>query len=392
GWSSSPMPCTGCGRIVPEPRPPACSLPTGWQRWWRWSRWTLRSWPACKRCSPRRIPVPAPATMRRGSASGWCALPERASPPRSAGSSRWPSPPGHSRGWSARCPMASPRSVRAGPRRCSRRWGRWPPPTELSGRGGSGCGGSGAGGVHARLEGLDLGGEGRAGPAQRRIVEGGAADLPGSELRGDPSGGGVAEAGPPEAALQQLGMDLLDQPGVQPGERGPVRAGHLVVRGMQPVVEEQEVEERRGEAPRVVVLAPRVGVHVLDVVEEHDRPQRKERRDEEHQRPDLEAGAEAVERQRQGEEREVGSEEEDVLPDDGPVQARVSLLRLADVVLDRFRLVPAGDEEVGPRHPGVVGVGEAPGYGGVARLVHHPVMVEVVGRDPGIGRVAVEDA
>ena len=40
-----------------------------------------------------------------------------------------------------------------------------------------------------------------------------------------------------------------------------------------------------GEGARMVVVTPGVGVDVLDVVEEHDGPQRKHARDGKHQEP-----------------------------------------------------------------------------------------------------------
>ena len=75
-----------------------------------------------------------------------------------------------------------------------------------------------------------------------------------------------------------------------------------------------------------------------------------------------------------------------------PVQLRVLLLRLLDVVADGLRLVPARDEEVGRRHQRVVLVGVAPGDRRVPRLVHELVVVEVVRGHPGEGGVPVEDA
>ncbi len=72
-------------------------------------------------------------------------------------------------------------------------------------------------------------------------------------------------------ALVEGGVDLVGDLRVQLGELAPVRAGVLVVNGVEAVVEHEEVEDAAGDVARVVVLRPRVGVDVLHVVEPHHR-------------------------------------------------------------------------------------------------------------------------
>ena len=95
-------------------------------------------------------------------------------------------------------------------------------------------------------------------------------------------------AEPPEAARPKVGVNLALDLGVERGKRAPVRAGLLVVRGVEAVVEEEEIEQLAREAARVVVRRPRIGVDVLDVVEEHHRPEREERGEPEREDPHLE--------------------------------------------------------------------------------------------------------
>ena len=79
-----------------------------------------------------------------------------------------------------------------------------------------------------------------------------------------------------------------------------------------------------------------------------------------------------------------------ILREDPKVERPVLLPRLLDEFANRVALVVARDEEIRRRDPNIVLVREAPGDRRVARTIDVLVMVEVVRRDPGEDRVAVE--
>ena len=138
-----------------------------------------------------------------------------------------------------------------------------------------------------------------------------------------------AQAEAPDASLVQRGVDLGGDLRVVLGQLAPVHARVLVVGGVQPVVEDEEVAELRDEVARVVVLRPGIRVDVLDVVDEHHRPQREERRREERAPVDERTPPSPVQGNRQREEAHVRPEHGGVLGDDVPEERGVLRRALA---------------------------------------------------------------
>ena len=56
----------------------------------------------------------------------------------------------------------------------------------------------------------------------------------------------------------------------------PMRARRLVMRSVQPVVEQQEIQKPAVPIAGVIEIRPRIRMHMLLVVEQHDSPQREE--------------------------------------------------------------------------------------------------------------------
>ena len=110
-------------------------------------------------------------------------------------------------------------------------------------------------------------------------IERSAPDLHGPELRKERGNEVVLREVPPHVVLDEALVDLRGELCVELRELAPVRAGVLVVRGVEAVVEEEKVHELAVPASRVIVDRPRIGVHVLLVVEQHDGPQREKRGD-----------------------------------------------------------------------------------------------------------------
>src|SRR5215217_7583669 len=227
------------------------------------------------------------------------------------------------------------------------------------------AGASDAGDVHSGVHRLQLVAEGHVDGATRGRVIRGAAHLLRAEAGEEGRQHVGAEAPAEEADGLELRVDIRRDFHVGLGQEAPVQARRLVVDGVQAVVEEEEVDEAAGEAAAVVVLAPGVRVDVLDVVEEHDGPQREEGRNQEREGPDAQAARDAVQINRQPDERRVRAAPDDVLEDNLAEQGAVARARLLDEGLRRLLLPVRGDEGEEEGDEEVVLLRVAPGDGGV---------------------------
>lgn len=61
----------------------------------------------------------------------------------------------------------------------------------------------------------------------------------------------------------------------------------FVVSRVVAIVEKEKVKALTGEIPRVIVVGPSVGMHMLDVIEHHDHGRRHEGREEERKEPNV---------------------------------------------------------------------------------------------------------
>ena len=162
----------------------------------------------------------------------------------------------------------------------------------------------------------------------RRHVRGRAADLPGAPLRPERREHELPGEVEGQVRLIQLGVNSGVDPGVGGRQQVPVQVLGLVMGRVKPVVEEQEIEDRPGEVPRVVVLRPGIGMDVLRVVEKHDRDQRANRGQPDREQPDPYSDSQILVQQTgQHQQAQVRTDPEGVLEHDPPVEAGVAAPR-----------------------------------------------------------------
>ena len=140
----------------------------------------------------------------------------------------------------------------------------------------------------------------------------------------------------------------------------------------------------------MIVRRPGIGVDVLDVIEEHDRPQGEERGQPKGEDPRHDALVQAEKSDAERHERDVRPGPHDVLHHDLAKERTVVAPCLTDVRLDGLTLEIRRDEEVRRGDERVVAVRVAPGDRRVARLVDELMVIEVVRRNPRERGVAVE--
>lgn len=171
----------------------------------------------------------------------------------------------------------------------------------------------------------------------------------------------------------------------------PVQAGMFVVRRVVAVIEEQEVEYLAGKVARMVMLAPRVGMHVLYEVEHHDDREGRKGGHDQGKEPDVETQTpRGVEPTREGQRADEETAPQRVLKDDATIELPVAQLGAVYVLLNGAGLEVAGHKEIGHGDEQIMPVRITPGDRRVPRPVHELMMVQIVRRNPHQGRIAVE--
>ena len=158
-----------------------------------------------------------------------------------------------------------------------------------------------------------------------------------------------------------------------------------MVCGVVTIVEEQKVKPSAGEVPRVVVLGPGICVHMLDKVEEHDHRAGADRGQNQRKEPEVKPQPSllsVVDHPRQDPHAHVRADPENVLQSNTRMEARLSMLRPADIVFDGKTLEVAGYRRIGQSNPQIVLVRESPSRRGVPRTIDEVVVVQIVSWNP----------
>jgi hypothetical protein len=175
---------------------------------------------------------------------------------------------------------------------------------------------------------------GRSGPYIERLwlvwalfflgtVEGRATDLHRPQTGNEESQKILLKEEPPHAAMAETWVDFFFDLSVRLGGFGPMERRFVVMDSVVAVAKEQDVQEPSREIPRMVAGGPRIGVHVLHVVEEHDRPKSEKCRDPQTQGIEFEPVGEpekAHSEERHGEMSAVGDR---VLDENSPIEGGV---------------------------------------------------------------------
>ncbi len=188
-----------------------------------------------------------------------------------------------------------------------------------------------------------------------------------------------------QAWVQKVGDARVGPPGL-----APVQPWLLVVHRVEAVVEHEKVHPPRHEVPRVVPARPGIAIDMLQVVREHEPPERPQRRNAEGRRVDRRAPGVAVEPHRKRPGGGVHSEDDLVLGEASGVSLPAAFLRPPEEASGEGRLSDGGDEEEGHGCEERVLSREAPGDGRVSRAVHELVVILVMGRNPDKRRIAIE--
>lgn len=189
----------------------------------------------------------------------------------------------------------------------------------------------------------------------------------------------------------EFGQNLIRDLRVELCELAPVRSGMLVMHVVIPVVEQQKVQQWARERTRMIVLRKSIGMRVLIIVEQHNRPQREECWHAEREHPHVDSCSYAVNGDAQRQHPEVCAGPDDVLKNDAPIERPIGLFGALDVGANLKALPIRGHEKIRGGYEHVVAIGVSPGFGCVLVGIDVLVVIQIVGRYPREGRISVED-